>query len=476
MPVAAPPVGRSVRALELNDIHSGLNPTRIAGLVRPRSLEQLARIIRHTAAAGGAVSIAGGRHAMGGQQFGAGTLHLDTRGLHRVLSLDTGRGIVEAEAGIMWPDLVAALHDLQPGDPCPWTIAQKQTGADRMTLGGSLSANIHGRGLTIPPLVADLEGLTLVDADGRIARASRTENPALFRLAVGGYGLSGAAYSVRLRLIRRQVLRRRVVMTSVEELWPLLQDRIAAGFRYGDFQFAIDPASPDFLRRGICSCYQPIDPRTPLPDGQRTLTPDDWRRLLTLAHRDKSRGFAHYAAHYLATDGQLYHSDAAQLGVYVNGYHAALDRPGEPGGEMISELYVPPESLPAFMSAARRLLRATGADLIYGTIRAIRRDDETVLAWARGDWACIVINLCTPRTPAGIDRSARAFRGLIEAAAALGGSFYLTYHRFATHDQLQACHPRLVEFLRAKQRLDPAEVFRSDWYQAMKVLFQGELA
>ena len=34
-----------------------------------------------------------------------------------------------------------------------WAFAQKQTGADRLTIGGSLSANMHGRGLTMPPFV-----------------------------------------------------------------------------------------------------------------------------------------------------------------------------------------------------------------------------------------------------------------------------------------------------------------------------------
>jgi FAD/FMN-containing dehydrogenase len=458
----------------LNDVHSGLNPTRVSRVLRPRSLLDLVRIVRTVAGRGHQLSISGGRHAMGGQQFGAGTINLDTRALRRVLDFDPVCGTVEAEAGIMWPQLVAALHSLQPGDPHPWTIIQKQTGADRMTLGGSLSANIHGRGLTMPPLVADIEHFTLVDAAGRTRRVSRRENSDLFRLAIGGYGLFGALYSIRLRLARRQLLRRRVVMTTADEACDLFRARIAEGYSYGDFQFAIDPASDDFLRAGVMSCYrsEPDQSSQSIPADQRILTGADWTRLLTLAHQDKRRAFAEYTAHYLKTDGQLYHSDAAQLGVYVDGYHREIDGDGPPGGEMISELYVPPESLGAFMTRAAAALRKTAANVIYGTVRLVRADLETILAWARRDWACIVLNLCTPRTPEGIACSGRAFRAVIDAALEFGGSFYLAYHRFARRDQIEAAHPKFRNFLWFKRKADPAEVFVSDWYRHYVAMFQ----
>ena len=55
------------------------------------------------------MSIAGGRHAMGGQQFGESALLVDTRALDRVLDFDAERGIVTVEGGIEWPALIAHL-------------------------------------------------------------------------------------------------------------------------------------------------------------------------------------------------------------------------------------------------------------------------------------------------------------------------------------------------------------------------------
>src|SRR4030095_8141829 len=108
------------------------------------------------------------------------------------------------------------------------------------------------------------------------------------------------------------------------------------------------------------------------------------------------------------------------------------------------------------------VLKRTGVEDIYGTIRSILRDDTSFLAWARQDYACVIFNLRTPHTVPGLARTAAAFRGLIDAAADLGGSYYLTYHRYATREQVERCHPRLREFFALKQQHDPNSVFQSN--------------
>ena len=65
------------------------------------------------------------------------------------------------------------------------------------------------------------------------------------------------------------------------------------------------------------------------------------------------------------------------------------------------------------------------------------------LAWAREPWACIVINIHVDHSPAGIRKAQEDMRRLIDTAAEFGGSYYLTYHRWATRDQVERCHPRM---------------------------------
>ena len=458
----------------VNDIHSELNETVVEDVLALDSLDSIQNAVRGAADSGTPVAIAGGRHAMGGQQFCAGGLLLDTRGLDQVLDFDRERGVIEVEAGLQWPGLIEWLREEQQAGEPQWGIAQKQTGADRLSLGGAIAANVHGRGLTLKPIVADIESFLLVDAEGAAITCSREQNPELFRLVLGGYGLLGCVYSAKVRLVRRQVLERVVEIGSLDELMSLFDQRIADGFLYGDFQFAIDPASDDFLRRGVFSCYRPVEGADAPSAGQRALSTDDWQNLIYLAHTDKARAWEVYSTHYLATSGQLYYSDAHQFADYSDGYHGPLDArlgAADPATEMITEIYVPRERLADFMAAVADDFREDATNVVYGTIRLVERDDETFLAWATDRWACIIFNICTTHTPAGIERSAKAFRRLIDRGIERGGKYYLTYHRWATREQVEACYPQFAEFLRLKREFDPDELFQSEWYRHYRAMF-----
>jgi FAD/FMN-containing dehydrogenase len=454
----------------VNDVHAALNATRVARIERPQSVGELQALVRESAATSTPLSVSGSRHAMGGQQFLAGHRLLDMRGMSRVLHMDMSRGLVTAEAGIEWPALIAGYmslqRELEPNAEPRWGIRQKQTGADNLTLGGALSANAHGRGLTMPPMVADVESFSLVGPDGELRRCSRTEHADLFALAIGGYGLFGAIADVTLRLSPRVPMRRVVRLIDIDDAANAARRRIDAGFLFGDFQFDIDPASPEFLTKGVFSCYEPLPEAKP-PTEVRELSAEDWESLLFLAHVDKPKAFTKYAQHYLETDGQIYWSDTHQLASYLEGYHERLDRQLASScrcSEMISELYVPHDRLVDFLHAAARLLASRGAEVIYGTIRLVRQDAETFLPWATRDQACVIFNLHVRHTPEGIAHAQESFRGLIDLALERSGSFFLTYHRWATREQLLAAYPQLPEFLARKRAHDPALIFRSDWF------------
>ena len=137
---------------------------------------------------------------MGGQQFATDSICIDARSLDRVISFDQEHGLIEAEAGIQWPKLIHTYLHAQTGRANQWGIAQKQTGADIFTLGGSLSSNVHGRGLAMKPLISNVESFTLINADGKSIRCSRDEttNCSVLRSV---YGLFGLIDSVTFRLV-----------------------------------------------------------------------------------------------------------------------------------------------------------------------------------------------------------------------------------------------------------------------------------
>src|SRR6266487_5879248 len=162
-----------------------------------------------------------------------------------------------------------------------------------------------------------------------------------------------------------------------------------------------------FLRRGVFSCYRPVDQATPLTVNPTRFHPEDWARLTYYSHKYKRRAFEVYTKRYLATSGQVYWADSQLSAAYVDNYHTDLDRALHArvkATEMITEIYVPRPRLAAFMEAARPALRHASANVIYGTVRLIERDAETFLAWARERYACVIFNLHIEHTPAAIDQ------------------------------------------------------------------------
>ncbi len=464
-------------ARRLNDIHSRLNATEVAEYHEPASTAEIVALVERARDRGLAISISGGQHAMGGQQFGAGTLHINLSAYGEVLALDAQRGLVTVQSGIQWPALIEWLIANQPPGRGSWGIRQKQTGADRLSIGGALSANIHGRGLTLKPIVGDVESFQLVNAAAEQITVSRSENPELFSLVIGGYGLFGVITEVTLRLGPRTKLQRVVQIADVGDVPRLVAQRIREGYVYGDFQFKTDERADDFMRTGVFSFYRPVRFDTPVPGAQQHLSGERWQELYVLAHVDKSRAYELYADYYRSTNGQIYWSDTHQLSYYVQGYDERVDEllgARAPGSLMICEFYVPRARLPAFLEQAGTAIRERGANLVYGTVRYIERDEESFLAWAREPFAATVMNLRVTHDAQGLGEAREAFRALIDLALAEGGSYFLTYHRWARKDQVLAAYPRFPDFLRLKLKYDPEERFQSDWYRHYRALLASE--
>src|SRR5690349_13715121 len=198
--------------ISVNDMQGQLSGTLVYKIVTPDTIDGVHEAIKLAQSEERNVCISGGRHSMGSQAFAADGVLVDTRKLAKVLALDNDKGLVEVEAGMQWPELLETLHKT------PWAFHQKQSGVDRVTIGGSLSANMHGSELASAPFVSDIESFKLLTAKGQLVNCSRSENADLFRLAIGGYGVFGFVYSVTLRLARRRKLERIADMRTVDGL------------------------------------------------------------------------------------------------------------------------------------------------------------------------------------------------------------------------------------------------------------------
>jgi decaprenylphospho-beta-D-ribofuranose 2-oxidase len=113
---------------------------------------------------------------------------------NRFLSFDEQNGILCAEAGVTFEDLLETFV------PKGW-FPPVTPGTKFVSLGGALASDVHGKNHhkegSIGRHVIDFE---LMLADGQVIRCSREENPQIFQATLGGMGLTGLILTVTLRL------------------------------------------------------------------------------------------------------------------------------------------------------------------------------------------------------------------------------------------------------------------------------------
>jgi FAD/FMN-containing dehydrogenase len=472
-PFLAAPGLDSPRGTLVNDVHTGWNPTWVDRVEQPSSAAEVQAVIKAARKRGNIISVSGSRHATGGQQFAARSVLLDMRGMNRIRDLDTKSGVLSVEGGIEWPELIQGYLKAQGAGPA-WGIHQKQGGGDRMTIGGALSANAHGHCLGSPPIVGDVEWIEIATADKAVQKCSRTQEKELFSLAIGGYGLFGIITAVGLRLTPRRKVRRNVETLTLAEVVPLVEKRAANGSAFGYFQYSTDETSLEFMRTGILTTYEIIGDDVPLGDASTDIDEAGLASLLELAHKDRRSAYTHYAKFELSKNGDVEWSDLHQLSSYPSGYHKTADRhlgDDSKGADLVWEFYVPRDELIAFLEEARRGLLKSETPLIYGTVRFIEQDHDSFLAWAKKRYSCVIFTPHYSGGAAGIRKASELYRQLAQAAIKHGGSFYLTYNRFAKRSEMDAAYPQFAEFLQLKRKYDPAELFQSDWYRHYRDLY-----
>jgi hypothetical protein len=167
-------------------------------------VEAIRAEIRAAEAEGRPVNVGAARHSMGGQAI--------PRLGHAItfdngwIEPDTGAGTFRVHAGARWSQVIAAL------DPLGFGPKVMQSNHD-FGVAATFCVNAHGWPVKLGPMGATVQSLEMVLPDGELVSCSRTENPDLFGMTMGGYGLTGAITSMVVEMAPNQRLR-----PSFEEL------------------------------------------------------------------------------------------------------------------------------------------------------------------------------------------------------------------------------------------------------------------
>lgn len=174
----------------------GLSTSAAGYVFRPSTLEGIQEVLRIARATGRSVGFRGAGRSYGDASLNSENIVLDTTRMNRVLGWNPETGIIDLEPGVSIADL---WQYILPDGWWPPVVP----GTMFPTIAGCASMNIHGKNNFRVGTIGDhILEFDLLTASGTILRCSRTENPEIFRAAIGGFGMLGCFVRVRLQMKR----------------------------------------------------------------------------------------------------------------------------------------------------------------------------------------------------------------------------------------------------------------------------------
>lgn len=379
---------------------------------------------------------------------GAGVRSVSSRSLDRILDFDAEAGTVVVESGVRVGELTNQalargwLPPVLPGHPA-------------ITVGGCVGFNVHGkdhrRGGNFIHCVEELQ---LLHPDHGEIECSRSKEPELFELSVGGFGLTGFVTRVKLGLqplpgavLRRQRHRARNLREAVEIMEARRDD--AALYSWNDLN-----RRRDAFGRGIVYAERFEDSKpTPKRGAYRGLDAEA-RALLpwSLLGRWNAAAFTRSYGILESLRGGSQRISLARGLFPIHGrelYFRLFGRRGLREYQML----LPRSCWDEAVEALERLLAHHRAPVTLGSLKLF--DGETTLLNFCGSGVCLTLDI-----PAS-ERDAPLFAALDELVIELGGIVNLSKDGRIGEALVRRVFPDYETFRERLHRFDPKRRFDS---------------
>lgn len=408
------------------------------------------------------VSISGSKHSQGGHTYYQDAIVLDMSSFNKILDLDVENKIIRVQSGAKWKDVQEYIN--------PYGLAVKVMQSSYVfTIGGTLSANAHGRDLDRSSVVETVRSFRLLNANGEILNVSRTENPELFKLVIGGYGLFGVILDVDIELTNNDVYEQKSVVMDYKDFPEYFQKNIKGNPEMEMMLVRPSIAKDTFLRELVVATWNKTDETR---DDIYTLTEEknvlrdkfffglsrkyDWAKNLRWSLQKKIETGVGETRIMSRTNAMR--PPLAPL-EFLDYYSSA-------NTDIIQEYYIPTRNFIPFMNEFRDILLKNKMNVISFTIRYVKANNETYMAYAPKEDAFAIIQMSNVGlSKRAQDKTEKATQEIVDAALKNSGTYYLTYQLYPTKEQMRKAYPNTDLFFAKKLQYDPNEMFMNKFYE-----------
>ena len=438
----------------LNDA-SGLSPTPVHRhvILTDDPGETLIAAIRaemeDARANGRPVNVGAARHSMGAQAIPrlGHAINFDNGWVEE----DTKEGLMQVHAGARWSQVIAAL------DPLGQSPRVMQSNND-FGVAATFCVNAHGWPVVEGPMGATVESLDMILPSGDLVTCSRDQNPQLFGMTMGGYGLTGAIVKMRVHTAPNLRLLPEFEVMPAEDFAPRFTEALARGdLRMAYGRLNVDRAA--LFREALMVTYREAADQSDLPAASGSGVMSHLARHIYRAQLGRERVKRLRWWTETALGPKL--AGEATRNSLINEPVATLDDRDPARTDILHEYFVPPDRFSDFLTACREVIPASYQDFLNVTLRYVDSDRDSWLAYAPEPRIAAVMSFSQEMTRRAEADMMRMTQALIDRITAIGGTYYLPYRPHATPAQFTRAYPRAQEFVAAKRALDPGTMFRN---------------
>ena len=407
-------------------------------VLRPRSTEEVAAIVRRAAEGGLTVKAVGSGHSFTDAACTRGIMVSLDR-LASVEAVDTVRRRVTVQAGIRLDALDRQLDAASLAMPNLGDI-------DRQSLAGATATATHGTGLRLGNLSTTIVGMDIVDGRGELIHCDEHNRTDLLKVARVGVGALGIVTRITLQCVPAFDLHAVETAEPLDDLLDRFEQQMA-GQDHMEF-FWIPGARRALVKRNNRT-DEPRRPQNRLAEARDKLLYENV--AFGLANRTVRRFPS------LASPVARLTSSAGAERDFVDASHRVFtSRRLVRFYEM--EYGVPVAAVPEAVRRIGALARSLSTPVTFPVEVRVSAADDIALSTAYGrdtGWIACHVYAGTPFL---------AFFGGVEAIAAdYGGRPHWGKLHFRDHRSLAPLYPQWDRFQRVRSELDPAGIFSNSY-------------